>query len=161
MIHLCKLCYSKENDKYLYTKYIINNVKINEFDKIFNYYITTHNKKFDFYYIDCEFEILFENNYTANIEINYHYNTDYINIKSYLLFYIDSCEINGYKFKNINHMIISTISCKCNMSYKHYINRPMSMLERRINFIIAKNPQLINALDRTKNHPLIRKYSHI
>ena len=47
------------------------------------------------------------------------------------------------------------------MSYKYYINHPMSMLERRINMIIAKNPQLINALDRTKNHPLIRKYSHI
>ena len=37
----------------------------------------------------------------------------------------------------------------------------MSMLERRINMIIAKNPQLINVLDRSKNHPLIRKYSHI
>ena len=58
-------------------------------------------------------------------------------------------------------MIIKTISCKCNMSYKYYINHPMSMLERRINMIIAKNPQLINALDRTKKHPLIRKYSHI
>ena len=95
------------------------------------------------------------------MESNYHYNTDYINIKSYLLFYIDSCEINGYKFKNINHMIIKTITCKCNMSYKHYINQPMSMLERRINMINAKNPRLINAIDRTKNHPLIRKYSHI
>ena len=58
-------------------------------------------------------------------------------------------------------MIIKTISCKCNMSYKYYINHPMSMLERRINMIIAKNPQLIIALDRTKNRPLIRKYSHI
>ena len=47
------------------------------------------------------------------------------------------------------------------MSYKYYINHPMSMLERRINFIIAKNPQLINSLDRNENHPLIRKYSHI
>ena len=47
------------------------------------------------------------------------------------------------------------------MSYKYYINQPMSMLERRINFIIARNPRLINSLDRTKNHPLIRKYSHI
>ena len=37
----------------------------------------------------------------------------------------------------------------------------MSMLERRINFIIAKNPKLIKSLDRNKNHPLIRKYSHI
>ena len=37
----------------------------------------------------------------------------------------------------------------------------MSMLERRINMILAKNPQLINSLDRIKNHPLIRKNSHI
>ena len=58
-------------------------------------------------------------------------------------------------------MIISTTSCICNMSYKHYINQPMSMLERRINFIIARNPQLINSIDRNKNHPLIKKSSHI
>ena len=161
MINFCTLCSSKENDKCFYTKYNINNVNIDEFDKIFNDYIITHNKKFDIYYIDCEFGIQFDNNYTANIEINYHYNTDYINIKSSLLFYIDSCELAGYKFKNINHMIIKTISCKCNLSFKYYINHPMSMLERRINMIIAKNPQLINALDRTKNHPLIRKNSHI
>ena len=159
MTHLCYHC--NKNDKCFYTKYTINNIKINEFDKIFNYYIFNLNKKFDFYYIDCEFEILFDNNYTANIEINYHFNTDYIKIKSYLLFYIDSCEINGYKFKNINHMIIKTISCKCNMSFKQCINNPMSMLERRINFIIARNPKLINCLNRNKNHPLINKYSHI
>ena len=48
MIHLCKLCYSKTNDKSVYTKYTINNVNIDEFDKIFNYYITTHNKKLIF-----------------------------------------------------------------------------------------------------------------
>ena len=35
------------------------------------------------------------------------------------------------------------------------------MLERRINFIINKNPQLIIALNRNKNNPLIRKYNHI
>ena len=102
-----------------------------------------------------------DNNHTANIEINYHYNTDCINIKSYLLFYIDSCESGGFKFSNINHMIFKTISCKCIMSYKYYINLPMSMLERRINFINAKNPQLINSLDRNKNHPLIKIYSHV
>ena len=58
-------------------------------------------------------------------------------------------------------MIIKTISCKCNMSYKYYINHPMSMVERRINMNIAKNPLLVNALDRTENHPLIRKYPDI
>ena len=37
----------------------------------------------------------------------------------------------------------------------------MSMIERRINIVNAKNPKLINSLDRNKKHPLIRKYSNI
>ena len=41
--------------------------------------------------------------------------------------------------------------------YKHYIDQPMSMCERKIKMIFAKNPHLINSLDRNKNHPLIRK----
>ena len=114
MAHLCYHC--NKNDKCFYTKYVVDNVRINEFEKIFNDYISTHNKKFDFHHINCVFELLFDNKFTATIEINNHYNTDYINIKSYLLFYIDSCESRGYKFTNINHMIIKTISCKCNMS---------------------------------------------
>ena len=144
----------KNDNKFIYMKYIINKVNIDNFEKLFNNYITNHNKKFDFYYINCEFQIEF-NNYISNIEINFHYNTDYINLKSYLYFYTESHNIKNFK---INQMIINTISCLCNMSYKYYLNNPMSMLERRINYIIAKNPKLINALDRNKKHPLIRKY---
>ena len=131
-------CLRKPDDKSIYIKYTIYNVNINEFDKISNYYITTHNKNFGFYYINCEFGIQFDNNYTANIEINYHYNTDYINIKRYLLFYIDSCEFGGFKFSIINHMIINTIGYKCNMSYEYYINNPMPMVERRIILLLLK-----------------------
>ena len=58
-------------------------------------------------------------------------------------------------------MTSNIISDRCNITYKNYINSPMPMVERRINYIIARNPQLINILDRNKNHPLIRKYSHI
>ena len=58
-------------------------------------------------------------------------------------------------------MTIVTLTCTCKMNYKYYINQPMSMLERRINFIIAKNPPIINSFGWNKNHPLIRKYSHI
>ena len=47
------------------------------------------------------------------------------------------------------------------MTYKYYLTNPMSMLERRINYIISENPQLINAINRNKNHPLIRKYNFI
>ena len=147
----------KNDNKFIYMKYIINKVDINNFDKLFNNYISNHNKKFDFYYINCEFQIE-TNNRLLNIEINYNHNTDYINLKCLLYFYIESHNIKNFK---INQMVINTISCLCNMTYKYYLSNPMSMLERRINYIIAKNPQLINSLDRHKNHPLIRKYNHI
>ena len=67
----------------------------------------------------------------------------------------------GYKFCKINEMIIQTISKRRNMTYKHFINQPMSMCDRRLNLILAENPHLINSLDRNKNHPLVRKYCHI
>ena len=35
----------------------------------------------------------------------------------------------------------------------------MHMVELKFNMIIAKNPHLISSLDRSFNHPLIRKYS--
>ena len=37
----------------------------------------------------------------------------------------------------------------------------MTMCERKINMNFARNPPLINSLDRNKNHLLIRKYLHI
>ena len=145
---------TKDDNKFIYFKYIINNVDIDNFDKIFNNYITNHNKKFDFYYINCEFQIEY-NNRLISIEINYHHNTDYINLKCLLFFYTESHNIKNFK---INQMIINTISCLCNMTYKYYLTNPMSMLERRINYIINKNPNLINSINCYKNHPFIRKF---
>ena len=67
----------------------------------------------------------------------------------------------GYIFYKINQKTINIIIDRCDMTYDYYMNLPMSMVERQIIFNIAKNPHLINTLDRTKNHPLMRKYSHI
>ena len=58
-------------------------------------------------------------------------------------------------------MTINIFSDRCSMTYEYYINQPMSMCERKINMNVARNPHLINLLDRNKNHPLIRNYSHI
>ena len=72
--------------------------------------------------------------------------------------YLKSFENIKYEIDKINHMIINITSCICNIKFKHYADKPMSMLERRINFIITKNPLLIN---KSHNHPLIRKYPNI
>ena len=159
MSQICDSCL--KNNKYLYTSYIIENIDIDEVDEMFDKYNNIHNQKFVFYYIDCQFEIKFKDIIFAKIEINQHFNTDYINIKNYLLFYIDSCEYGNFIFDNIINMKINTISGKCNMTYKYYMNTPMSMLERRINIIISKNPQLIKSLNIKENHPIIKNYNYL
>ena len=148
----------KRYDRGLYYKYTNNNINLNNINKIFDYYITIHNEKFDMYFINCVIQIQFNNNIIANLEINNHYYTDYINIENYLSMYLKSCINAGYLFSNINHMIINITSCNCNIRYKLYFDKPMSMLERRINYIITKNPQSIN---QNHNNPLIRKYPNI
>ena len=65
----------KNDNKFIYMKFIINKVNIDNFEKIFNDYITNHNKKFELYYINCEFQIA-NNNRLVNIEINFQHNTD-------------------------------------------------------------------------------------
>ena len=121
----------KKNHKSLYNKYATNNVNLDEFMKILNDYISTHNKNFDFYFINCEIVTEFDNNFTANIQTNCFYNTDFVNTNSYLLYYIDCYESRGYKFYNINQMTINTISDRCNMTNEKFINRPVSMCERK------------------------------
>ena len=54
-------------------------------------------------------------------------------------------------------MTINTINYKCKITYENFLNNPISMCERMIKSNFAKNPQLINSLDRNKNHPLIKK----
>ena len=45
-------------------------------------------------------------------------------------------------------MTINIFSDRCNMTYEINIKQPMSMCERKTNMNIARNPQLINPLDR-------------
>ena len=106
---LCKVCdreileNESERNIYLATKYTVYNINLDEINKILSDYISHHSKKFVLYFIKCEFEIDFDNNFTANIQITYQYKTDTNNIKRYLIYYIDSCKSRGYKFSNINH----------------------------------------------------------
>ena len=150
-----------KNDESLYNKYILNNIKLDEVIKTLNDYISTHNKNFDFNFINCEFVVDFDNNFIANIKTNYFYNTEIININRYLIYDNECFKSRGHKFYNINQMAINIFSDRSNMTYENYINQPMSMCETKINMIFARNPHLINSLNRNKNHPLIRQYLHV
>ena len=141
----------------MYKKNTINNINADKVNKILNDYISTHNKNFDFCFINCEFVIEVDNNFIAIIKTNYFHNRDINNINRFLLYDIDCFKSRGYKFYNISQMTINVISDRCNMTYEYYINQPMKMCERKIIMIIARIPHLLNSINRKKNHPLIRK----
>ena len=58
----------KNGDKSIYKKYVINNINLDEVDKISRDYVSTHNKNFDIYFIFCEFKIQFDNNSTRDLK---------------------------------------------------------------------------------------------
>ena len=156
MEFFCKVC-----DKII-ENYSINNPNIVEIDKIFNDCVTSFDKKFVIYAINCGIYLVFDNSFKIHIETYLCLNVDDLTkIKSYLLCWIDYLRSQGYGFCNITEMIFEITTDKHYITHKQYMNQPMQIIERRLNFVIDRCPQLINALDRSKNHPLIRNYSHM
>ena len=58
-------------------------------------------------------------------------------------------------------MNIITIINKLDMSCDFYIKHIKCALEWKLNAMINKNGKLINKLNRSKRHPLIRKLSRV
>ena len=131
---------------------------MDEVDKILKDYVSSHNKKFDIYFIYCEFKIKFDNKSTRDLKIDWVHNKKIERLSQHLLYCIGYLESKGYKFQSINQMTINTISDGCNMKHEYYMHRSMTPLETKLNKTFAKIPQL---LDQNMKHLFIRKYSHI
>ena len=101
--------------KYIYKQHTFKNVSFDDVNKLACDYITSQNKKFNLYYIVYSFGVQLDKNITANIETNYHINTDYVYLSRFLLFVFDICQSRGCNFININHMNINIITCRCNI----------------------------------------------
>ena len=67
-------------------------------------------------------------------------------------------DCHAYNIKQAN---FKTINDRCNMTLEFYKNLQTTMIERRLNIVIAKNPSLIKSLGQTTNHPMLRKYSYL
>ena len=148
----------KEIDRSIYKTYFLKNIHLDCVDKILNNYFSIHNKKFDLYFIKCNFNITFDN-YTTNLETNLVYNKECYKILTQLLFFIDCMKFEGHDLCNINQMTINTINDRCNMTYEYYTHKFLNPLEAKLNIIFAKNPKLLD--NNNIKNLFIKKYSHI
>ena len=67
----------------------------------------------------------------------------------------------GYTLDCIDEFNIITIADERDMTYDFYIKHNMCALEWKLNAMINKNNNLITKLDRSKDHPIIRKISNV
>ena len=98
----CITTMRKKDDKSLYENYTMDNINLDEVDKILSDYVTSHNKKFHFYLLRCEFVLEVDNIFTTNIQTHYCYNMDDITkIKRYLLYSIDCFKVLNQEARKI------------------------------------------------------------
>ena len=149
--------FQKQNDKNIYKKIIIDNIDLDNIDKILNDYIKLHNKKFVIYFVKCLFNIRFDDD-IYELDTIYVHNNEIYKIVIQLLFFIDVMKSQGRIFINIDKMTIDINSDKCNMTeeYSKYMRK--NPIELKINIIFGKNPNLLNNIS---NNILIRNKAHI
>ena len=149
--------FQRENDKNIYKKIIIDNIDLDNIDKVLNNYIDNHIKKFDIYFVKCLFNISF-GNVIYELDTVFVYNTESYKIIIQLLFFIDMMKAEGRNFNNISQMTIIINSDICNMTsdYSRYMR--LNPIERQINIIFSKNPRFLNQIS---NNILIKNKSHL
>ena len=151
----------KTHDNSIVRRYNILIPNFDEIDATMKEYVNENNKEYEEIDVPSLFKLLTSTNRIRYIrmkpESSLHYSF-YVLEKKLLLGRINQ---DRYYFSQVLEMRISFVSCIRSLTYNHCLKQPKPMGEMKVNEILAKNPQLINAVDRTNNHPLIRKYSII
>ena len=136
-------------------------VDIEEVDYLYKKFVRNHNKKFEKYTIQCHFNMHFSNNCLPGIVSKLFTNDTVCDWKGFLNNVISDFNDKGYVYSHTSKMFIITHNHRKDLTYSFYMSLPMCAVERRINILLHKNPDLINSFDRTIDHPLIRKFSYV
>ena len=113
------------------------------------------------YLIKCDFILVFNNCENSHITSKLIDNKTTISWRNLFDKVIIDFSNKGYDFDHITELNILTIANKMNILYDFYIKHNTHAVERKLNMISARNPNLINSLNRFHNHPLTRKCSHL
>ena len=80
---------------------------------------------------------------------------------NFLEMVINAFKNKGYTFNHIADMNNINIAYKLDMSYEYYLKHTLHAVEWRLNAMMSKNKNLIIKIDRSRRHPLVKKFSHV
>ena len=143
-------------------KLTIKNLDIKNIDRIFDARILEHIKKFEFCLVKCEFKLVLNDSDSCEYVMSkISDNKTRCSWQKFLENVFNNFKNEGYNFNHIAEVNIITVANELDMSYDFYFKHIMCALEWKLNVMINKSKKLINKLDRSKHHPLIRKFSHV
>ena len=137
----------KEIDKCRYIFLSLKDVDINDVDEAFYLYLFDHNRKFDFYCVKWQFNLIFiDYQYGTYVTFNLSESKTKISGSIYLQKINSDFEDEGYNFNQIAEMHILTIANKLDMSYDFFIKYNIHAVEWKLNAMINKDKILIKKI---------------
>ena len=122
-------------------------------------YVNIYKKTYEQYEVRCLLKLLTNKNDIKYIRIspnsNLHYSY-YIPVKLISERINETCD----NFSHISEMNITFISDLKDSTYEHYLSITKSMIEWKLNILLAKNPKLVRIIENS-THALIKKYNRI
>ena len=137
-----RICESSQRENHIKTNYTKKNPNFFEIDKTLNDYIANNSKKYRLFLIKCDFELVFNDDFSFHIGTDFYQNRHPFNLKRYLLYDIEVFINKGYIFSNIDEMNRLIANDRMFMTHDFYLLHPKSMLEWKLNVILARNPNL-------------------
>ena len=146
--HKCSHYKSKlhrDIDKSIINKYNIMNPELKEINDIIKDYVNDYNRKFEYYTVVCNWNFMFDNGVSLDVKSKkpYRFRVLHKNLEKYLKIKINHYKKDGLEFSHISEMKITFKTRLDHMTYKHYSEQPMPMVEKIINKKLYKNYELI------------------
>ena len=137
----------------------LTKVDINDVDNIFYSYIIEHNKKFEHYFMKCDFKLVSnDNQFCPSVASELYSIETMCSWYKFLENVISDFKDKGFNFSQIAETNVITFANKLDMSYDFYITHNISSVNWKLNAVINKNENLINKFNRNWRHPLNRKF---
>ena len=152
--------YHKSLSRSIISRYIITNPDFLQIENILKNFALDYNKNFDCYLTICKWKIHFSSTVIDVKSNEWCCISDDYYFREFVLSKYRYYEKRGHKFSHISKMNITFVAHPRNITYEHYLAQPKSILEWKLNALLAKKPKLIGIFGNS-SHPLIRENQHI
>ena len=138
-----------DNEKAIVNKFSIKTPELSQINNIVKGYVNDYNRKFEYYMDECIWNLMFDNGVSVDVKSKKVYRFCVLTkkLEKYLKIRINRCKKQRLEFSHISEMNITFRTRLDHMTYKHYLEKPLPMVEKIFIKKLYKNYELIKKLN--------------